>query len=88
MIHVYQIPLNRSPGYCFGGSVPVMFQNLDWMDFLPEHITRENLEEVLRSKNYVKDAAPGTEFLVLVDYQPGMTFSFVKEEEPNDPVAD
>ena len=75
MIHVYQLPVSRSNGYCFGGAVPISFGNVDWFDVPPDDFCRAHLESWLRQKSYFTNAAVGTEFLVLAKGRPDLTFT-------------
>ena len=77
MMHVYLIPKKRSNGYCFGGPVPILFGNVDWMDDPPTGFDLPTIQEFLQKKDYFKNSDPGTRFLVLCDI-PGMTFQMVK----------
>lgn len=78
MIHVYQIPKQRSNGYCFGGPVPISFGNVDWLDEPPEGMTRSEVEDFLKGKTYFTSASPGAEFLVLSGEREDLTFTMVK----------
>ena len=77
MMHVYLVPKKRSNGYCFAGPVPILFENVDWMDDPPPEMDLSIVQGFLQEKNYFKNADPGTRFLVLCDL-PGMTFQMVK----------
>lgn len=78
MLHVYLIPKKRSNGYCFGGPVPIVFGNVDWLGTPPEDMSRADVEAFLQQKKYFTEAAPGTRFLVLCDDRPEMTFQMVR----------
>lgn len=77
MIHVYIVPRKRSNGYCFGGPVPIQFENVDWMDDPPPEIGSERVKEDIMQKIYVRMASHGTSFLVLgPSNRPELTFQF------------
>ena len=79
MIHVYRIPKKRSDGYCFGGGVPITFQNVDWIGDPEDGHTVDELRDFLMGKLYVMNSPPGTRFLVLCDKGPEWTFQMVAQ---------
>lgn len=73
MIHVYEIPLARSNGYCFGGPVPIVFGNVDWFKAktpMGRTATAAELEAYVKSKLYYRK---DRQYLVLSDIE-GLTF--------------
>lgn len=74
MIHVYEIPAQRSNGYCFGGPVPIVFGNVDWFYDPRDGVFGKKFEnisqlddvvrtEILRKRYY----SPTKRYLVLLD---------------------
>jgi len=78
VIHIYQIPKARSNGYCFGGGNPIAFLNVDWLDTPDDGVSKNQLSDFIRGKNYFTNAPIGTRFLVLCDEEE-FTFQIVKE---------
>jgi hypothetical protein len=69
-VRVYRLPEKLTNGYCFGGGVPITFQNVDWFEALIDE-GREKLAEFIKGKRYYDPAA---RFLVLADH-PDLTFT-------------
>ena len=83
MLHVYQIPQQRSNGYCFGGPVPIMFGNVDWMNTPERAMAADQVITFIKSKDYFAMAPVGTRFLLLCDDRPDLTCQIVKEGGQN-----
>jgi len=78
MLYVYQIPKERSHGYCFGGGVPITFMNVDWFGTPHDEVSQDKIQEFIAGKRYFEKAPPGSRFLVLCDDRPDMTFQMVR----------
>jgi len=68
MIYVYKLPEKLANGYCYGGSVPITFENVDWMNSPSEMqtqnpISRDGFVKFIANKKYAKDRKP----LMVVD---------------------
>jgi len=77
-VRIYRLPSKLTDGYCFGGGVPIAFQNVDWFE-TPVAEGREPLETFIQSKLYYN---PHARFLVLGDDP-----SFVFTIEPDSPAS-
>jgi hypothetical protein len=71
LVRVYRLPADKlTYGYCFGGGMPITFQNVDWFE-APVDLGREALVAFIKGKKYFK---PDARFLVLGDH-PALTFT-------------
>lgn len=70
-IRVYRLPVKLTDGYCFGGGVPITFENVDWFGS-HSSMTPTDLRRFVEGKAYFKQ---GGRFLVLSDSRtPDFTF--------------
>lgn len=77
-VRVYRLPEKLTAGYCFGGGVPITFQNVDWFEALLSD-SRDGLQDFIQTKRYFNR---DDTFLVLAD-DPELTFVIgkVKRDE-------